>query len=180
MLDRLFLIGPMGAGKTSLGKLVAASLGYQFVDSDRVIEELTGVDIPTIFYYEGEPGFRRREEQVIDHLTRHPRIVLATGGGAILSPFNRKCLAARGCVVYLEVSVEQQLKRTARDSSRPLLQVDDPGKKLRQLARERTPLYEALADIRIDTNQGNIHGIKRKILAEFEQQRSFTGLPSTR
>lgn len=170
MKDRLFLIGPMGAGKTSIGKLVAVALGYEFIDSDRVIEESTGVDIPTIFYYEGETGFRERECEIIDALTQRKKIVLATGGGAILKPENRKHLAARGFVVHLQVSTKQQLKRTSKDENRPLLQVADPAAKLKQLAIERDPLYADIADKQIDTDRGHMHSIKRKILDAFQQE----------
>lgn len=172
MHDRLFLVGPMGAGKTSIGRLVAAALGYEFIDSDRVIEETTGVDIPTIFYYEGETGFRQRECEIIDELTQCRKIILATGGGAILKPENRKHLASRGFVVHLQVSINEQLKRTAKDQSRPLLQVADPAAKLNQLAIERDPLYAEIADKQVDTNRGQMHSIKHQIVDAFRHQHS--------
>lgn len=168
MQDNLFLIGPMGAGKTSLGKLLSAALGYEFVDSDHHIVQTTGVDIPTIFYYEGEAGFRERELKAVDELTRRKNIVLATGGGAVLRKANRRRLRRRGCVIYLKVSVAQQLARTLRDTNRPLLQTADPERRLRELARERAPIYEATAHYTIDTDRGHIRTLKQRILAAYK------------
>ncbi len=168
-MQRLFLIGPMGAGKTTLGRLIAQDLGFEFLDSDRVIEERTGVTIPTIFDIEGEQGFRERESRIIDELTRHDRIVLATGGGAILRPENRRWLHERGFVVYLKVSLRQQLERTARDRSRPLLQTEDPAATLARLAEIRKPLYEETAHFSINTNNSRTRTLKNKIIAAFHE-----------
>lgn len=164
-MQNLFLIGPMGAGKTTLGRMIANDLGYQFFDSDRVIEERTGVDIPTIFDYEGEQGFRKRESRIIDELSRLKHIVLATGGGAVLRKENRDHLMQRGFVVYLQVSVKTQLKRTSKDQSRPLLQTEDPEEKLRQLAAVRTPLYEATCDLSVDTDHLHMRTLKNDIIS---------------
>lgn len=169
-MQRLFLIGPMGAGKTTLGRLLARQLGYDFFDSDRVIEERTGVDIPTIFDYEGEAGFRKRESVVIEELADLDRIVLATGGGAILSPKNRETLRRQGFVVYLKVSIQQQLIRTSRDQSRPLLQTENPGQRLQKLAEERNHLYESIADFAIDTDRHPTHALKNRITKAFKSQ----------
>ena len=128
--NRIFLIGPMGAGKTTIGKQLAQSLGMTFGDSDQEIQRRTGVDIPTIFEYEGEEGFRQREQQAIDDLTQVDNQVLATGGGAILRAENRQHLSARGIVVFLACSPEQQFERTYRDRNRPLLQTEDPLERL--------------------------------------------------
>ncbi len=168
-MQRLFLVGPMGAGKTTLGKLVAQELGFEFLDSDQVIEARTGVDIPTIFDFEGEQGFRDREARVIDELTRRERIVLATGGGAVLRPENRERLRARGFVVYLKVSLARQLERTARDRNRPLLQTADPAATLRRLAEEREPLYQSVADVTIDTSHLRARALKQRILAAWRE-----------
>lgn len=169
-MQRLFLIGPMGAGKTTLGRLLARQLGYEFYDSDRVIEERTGVDIPTIFDYEGEAGFREREKKIIQELTRLDRIVLATGGGAILSSENRNILRRQGFVVYLKVSIQQQLLRTSRDQSRPLLQTENPEQRLQKLAEERNHLYESIADFTIDTDRYHTHALKNQITKAFKAQ----------
>jgi len=126
----IFLIGPMGSGKTAVAKHLARLLDYPFHDSDQEIERRSGVDIPLIFEREGEAGFRRREREVIAELTAHPRIVLATGGGAILHPDNRRELASRGWVVYLETSIAQQAERAGRTRHRPLLQGADPRARL--------------------------------------------------
>ena len=166
-MQRLFLIGPMGAGKTTLGRLIAQDLGYDFVDSDRVIEARTGVTIPTIFDIEGEEGFRERESRIIDELTQRDRIVLATGGGAILRPENRRWLHERGFVVYLKVSIRQQLERTMRDRSRPLLQTPDPAATLTRLAEIRKPLYEETAHFSINTNHSRTRTLKNKIVAAY-------------
>ena len=151
----IFLVGPMGAGKSTIGRLLSAELHSEFFDSDKVIEERCGANIPWIFDMEGETGFREREEQVIDELTQMTDIVLATGGGAVLRDANRKHLSSRGTVVYLCTSVEQQLARTAKDRNRPLLQQDNPEQILRELFLQRDPLYRSIADIIIETDQRN-------------------------
>lgn len=142
----------MGAGKTSVGRDLARALGLDFVDADHEIERRAGVDIATIFEFEGEAGFRRRERLVIDELTQRDGIVLATGGGAVLDPANRRNLAERGRVVYLDTSVAEQLRRTRRDRGRPLLQSGDRRATLEALYEERDPLYREVADIVVETN----------------------------
>ena len=163
----VFLVGPMGAGKTTIGKMLSADLGWEFFDSDRFIEEKSGANIPWIFDVEGESGFRDREEQAIDCLTNQERIVLATGGGAILREMNRNRLSSRGIVVYLCTSIEQQLQRTVRDRNRPLLQTADPEAVLRALFEIRDPLYQETADIILKTDQRNpkwvVNEIKRRL-----------------
>lgn len=138
--NRIFLVGPMGAGKTTIGKHLAQSLGLTFRDSDLEIQQRTGVDIPTIFEYEGEDGFRQRERQVIDELTQIDNQVLATGGGAVTQEQNRRHLSARGIVFYLACTPQQQYERTYRDRNRPLLHTDDPLQRLKDLMNEREPL----------------------------------------
>ena len=152
----IFLVGPMGAGKTTVGRQLASALGYAFVDSDHEIEARTGADIPWIFQVEGEDGFRRREAQVIDDLTRRPRIVLATGGGAVLRPENRAALHARGFVVYLSADIDHLLARTARDRNRPLLRTGNPRAVFEKLLAEREPLYREVAHLEVNTNAGNV------------------------
>lgn len=148
---RVFLIGPMGSGKTTVGRSLAGRLGLEFLDSDKVIEDRTGVDIPYIFEREGEAGFRRREAEAIDEVSQRPGLVLATGGGAILDAGTRQRLAARGTVVYLEATVEQQLQRTRGSTHRPLLLTDDPRGRLEQLMIVREPLYRSTAHLTIRT-----------------------------
>jgi shikimate kinase len=165
---RVFLIGPMGAGKTSVGRRLAQALGLRFVDSDHVIEERTGAAIPLIFEIEGEAGFRRRESAVIDELTQLDGIVLATGGGAVLSAENRTHLHGRGTVVYLQTTVEQQLARTRHDRNRPLLQTENPRGRLRELMQIRAPLYLETAHIRVSTDSGNPRQVVREIVRQLE------------
>lgn len=143
----LVLVGPMGAGKTSIGKRLAARLGLRFVDADQQLEVLTGAPVPLIFECEGEAGFRARETQLIRELMQGQGQLIATGGGAVLSEQNRQHLQARGFVVYLHVSVQQQLQRLSHDRSRPLLQGVDKRERLEAMAAARTPLYEAVADL---------------------------------
>ena len=173
-LDKVFLVGPMGVGKTTIGRVLAEIMGLQFFDSDREIEASTGADIPWIFDVEGEDGFRIREVRMIDQLSRRKKIVLATGGGAVLAEKNRKRLAKRGVVVYLRASIRQQVERTSRDKNRPLLQTPDPEKKIRELMTMRDPLYREVADIIIDTNRRNPRSvsvdISKRIAAMSEEQ----------
>ena len=180
-LPNIFLVGPMGAGKSAVGKQLARMLRRDFHDSDAEVEAHTGVDIPFIFEKEGEAGFRRREREAIDALTRLDGIVLATGGGAVLDPENRAALASRGLVVYLEASVEQQLQRTRLSSHRPLLETDDPAARLARLMQERGPLYRDLAVLAVPTDGRLVRevaqDIKRRLSAMNEEHQ---GNPCTR
>ncbi len=171
----IFLIGPMGAGKSAVGRRLARELGREFGDSDEVIEQRTGVDIPFIFEKEGEAGFRRRERKVIDEMTAQPGIVLATGGGAVMDPENRSRLASRGLVIYLQTSVRQQLRRTRRGRRRPLLDSPDPGKVLEKLMRLREPLYCEIADLIVETDGRTVASVVREIRQHL--QRSVTDSP---
>ena len=164
----LFLTGPMGAGKSTIGRQLSKQLDLPFHDSDHEIEARTGVDIPLIFDLEGETGFRKRESVVIDELTQLPEIVLATGGGAILDPANREHLGNRGKVIYLHASVNQQLKRTRMDRNRPLLQTEDPRARLEELMAIRDPLYREIASIVIDTDGMRVRDVVKKILEMLE------------
>ena len=160
----IFLTGPMGSGKSTIGRQLAKQLAMPFHDSDHEIERRTGVDIPLIFDLEGETGFRKRETGVIDELTRLPGIVLATGGGAILDPENRERLGDRGTVIYLHTSVDQQLSRTAHDRNRPLLQTPDPRTTLEELLAIRDPLYREIADLVIETDGMRVRDVVREIV----------------
>lgn len=153
MSQPVFLVGPMGAGKTTIGKLLAQQLGYPFKDSDREIEERTGADIPWIFDVEGEAGFRQREVAVLADLALQGQLVIATGGGIVMREENRECLKSAGIVFYLTASTEQLLERTAKDKRRPLLQVADPESRIRELLSIRDPLYAEVATHIIDTEK---------------------------
>jgi len=161
--QNVFLIGPVGAGKSTIGRQLASELKLDFSDSDREVEQRCGVDIDWIFDVEGEEGFRNREKEVLEILARRQGIVLATGGGAILLPENRTLLSSRGKVVYLQASIEQQLERTSKDKKRPLLQVDDKESQLRKLMEEREPLYKEIADITIETSETTVRNVVQKI-----------------
>jgi shikimate kinase len=162
-LSNIFLVGPMGAGKSAVGRQLARMLKLEFHDSDAEIEARTGVDISLIFEKEGEAGFRRREREIITTLTALEGIVLATGGGAVLDPANRAALASRGLVVYLEASVDQQLARTRLANSRPLLDTPDPATRLAQLMQERAPLYRALATLTIPTDGRMVREVAQEV-----------------
>ena len=162
--QNLFLVGPMGAGKSAVGRQLARLLHLKFVDSDQEIESRTGVDIPFIFEKEGETGFRQREAKVIDDLSQKEGIVLATGGGAIIDPENRNHLGARGFVIYLHTSVDQQLSRTRKGRVRPLLENGDPRAVLESLMATREPLYREIADLTVETDGRKVHAVANEIL----------------
>jgi len=160
----IFLIGPMGSGKSAVGKRLAARLYREFHDSDTEIERRTGVDVAYIFEKEGEEGFRRRERDVIAELTLLPDIVLATGGGAVLDPMNRKHLAERGYVIYLEASVEQQYGRTRTSKARPLIASGpDRREKLQELMGIREPLYRSIADHCVSTDGRRVEAVTHEL-----------------
>ena len=165
-LQRVFLVGPMGAGKTTIGRLLASALKLEFIDSDHEIEQSSGADIPWIFDREGESGFRDREQKVLAELTQRDAVLLATGGGAVLRAENRAALAGRGTVVYLHASVEQQVARTAHDRNRPLLQTANPERTLRELMDARDPLYREIADYVIDTDGLGARTVARRLIKQ--------------
>ncbi len=165
-LHRVFLVGPMGAGKTTIGKFLAQQLNLQFADTDSEIEARTGADIPWIFDVEGEQGFRDREQQVVEEMTAWDNVLLATGGGVVMRQENRRVLAARGFVVYLHATVDEQVRRTHRDRRRPLLQSDDPEQVLRDLMALRDPLYREISDHVIDTDGCSPRTVAQKLVRE--------------
>lgn len=171
--DNIFLVGLMGAGKTSVGRMLAKRMQKDFYDSDAEIERATGVKIPVIFDIEGESGFRAREEKIIEKLTAMQGIVLATGGGAVLSPANRTRLRNHGRVIYLRAAPEDLWRRTRRDRNRPLLQTPNPLEKLKDLHAQRDPLYSEVADLVVDTGAqtvGNLTSHIQKLLADLDQR----------
>jgi len=166
---KIFLVGPMGAGKSTIGKQLAKLMGLGYIDSDREIQKRTGVDIPTIFEFEGETGFRKREKEVIATLTEKDNVVLATGGGAISEAENRNNLSARGYVIYLYCTPEQQHKRTSQDKNRPLLQNSDPLQTLIDLMAERDPLYREVSDLVVSTEEKTALNTAKSILKHFDE-----------
>ena len=162
--QNIFLIGPMGAGKSAVGRQLAKLLHLSFVDSDDEIETRTGVDIPFIFEKEGEDGFRKREAKVIDDLSAMESVILATGGGAVVDPQNRSRLGARGFVVYLYTTVDQQLARTQKGRERPMLANGDSRKILEDLMAVRDPLYREIADLTVETDGRKVKAVAREIL----------------
>lgn len=167
--ENIYLIGLMGAGKTTIGRQLAGALQLPFYDSDKAIEENTGVDIPTIFEYEGEKGFRNREQTMIARLTEIEGIVLATGGGTVLREQNTKLLKQNGFVVYLQCSVDHILQRTRRDTQRPLLKTDNPRERIESLFEQREPLYLDCADFVVDTGEMQTKAVVKAILKAFQQ-----------
>lgn len=160
----VFLVGLMGAGKTSVGRLLAKRLGKHFVDCDHEIEARTGVRVPVIFEIEGEDGFRARESQVLDALTALTDVVLATGGGAVLRPENRAALTSRGFVIYLRAQPRDLWQRTRHDRNRPLLRTDDPLGRLQDLYAVRDPLYREVADLVVDTGRQSLAALVEQLL----------------
>ena len=156
-MNNIILIGPMGAGKTTIGRHIAKVFSYDFYDSDREIEERTGASIPLIFDLEGEEGFRKREQNIIADLCTKQHIVLATGGGAVLRKANQDSLKRSGIIVYLSADIDDLLERTAKDKNRPLLQTDNPKAILKKILIERDPIYRELADIILTTNKMTVH-----------------------
>ncbi|MBN7770534.1 shikimate kinase AroK [Marinobacter daepoensis] len=161
---RVVLVGPMGAGKTTIGRMLAKELGYRFLDSDRIIEERCGANIPWIFDVEGEQGFRQRETAMLDELSNEVGVVLATGGGAVMRAENHGLLKKSSVVVYLKTSIEQQVERTRKDRNRPLLQNEDPEGVLRRLFAVRDPLYTELADIVMYTDRKSPRLVVRQLV----------------
>lgn len=155
----IFLIGMMGAGKTTIGRGLARSLGREFLDLDHEIEARCGVSIPTIFDIEGEAGFRRRETQVLEDVTLRRAMVLATGGGAVVAPENQALLRSRGIVLYLKAGSDELFRRVAKDKNRPMLLTANPKARIVELLRQREPIYEQLADYTVETGHGSIHTV---------------------
>jgi shikimate kinase len=166
----VYLIGPMGSGKTAVGRQLAKLLHLEFHDSDVEVERRTGVDIPYIFEKEGEAGFREREREVIDSLTQLSNVIIATGGGAVLLAENREHLGSRGRVVYLHTGIEQQLERTRHGRQRPLLYTDDPEKRLRELMQHRAPLYESIANVTVATDGRHVRAVAEEIVQRLKEQ----------
>jgi shikimate kinase len=164
--ENIFLVGLMGAGKTSVGRALAKHLGKTFFDTDQEIERITGVRVSVIFDIEGEAGFRLRESRVLAELTQRRNIVLATGGGIVLSAENRRLLAQRGTVVYLRASVNELRRRTRNDKNRPLLRVADPARRLQELHEQRDPLYREVADVVVDTASQGVNALVRRLVEQ--------------
>jgi shikimate kinase len=167
----VFLIGPMGSGKTTLGRQVARMLGLEFVDCDRELEEQTGASVNLIFDIEGESGFRERETRLLGEVASRRAVLVATGGGAVTRRTNREILHRNGLVVWLRTSVAQQLARLGRDKTRPLIQTPDREERLRELARVRDPLYAELADLVFETRNRNVKQVARELAQAIEEQR---------
>ncbi|HKU70864.1 MAG TPA: shikimate kinase [Burkholderiales bacterium] len=171
----VFLVGMMGAGKTSMGKVLARRLNKTFLDCDHEIERLTGVKVAVIFEIEGEAGFRQRETKTLAELVLHKDIVLATGGGAVLSPENRRLLAENGVVVYLRATAVDLWNRTRHDKNRPLLRTADPRARLEQLHAERDPLYREVADIVVDTGSQSLASLAQRLEQQLLERQAEGG-----
>ncbi len=179
-MARIYLIGPMGSGKSTVGKSLARKHQFDFYDSDREIEARCGVDIPTIFEFEGEAGFRKRERNILAELAKLENVVIATGGGAILKPANRKLLRETGYVILLAVDLEEQLRRVALNRNRPLLQVGDVEAKLKSLMDERHSLYESTAHHVVSTNSSRMQNVVAKITRHLVREKIVEATATTR
>lgn len=168
--SNLFLVGPMGAGKSTIGRRLAQHFGLPFIDLDEEMERRNGVSIALIFELEGEAGFRQRESKLIEELSGREGVVLATGGGAVLSEGNRRLLRERGFVLYLSATVPQQLARLARDVKRPLLQAPDRRERLEAMAAHRNPLYEEIADLSVTGSNAAVAQAARQIATRLDAQ----------
>lgn len=166
--ERIVLVGPMGAGKSTIGRMLARELGYRFIDSDRLIEERCGANIPWIFDVEGEDGFRARESNILEELSREQGAVIATGGGAVMREENHAHLSRGALIIYLKTSVDQQFDRTRRDRNRPLLQHENPRAILEDLFARRDPLYSELADIVMMTDRKSPRLVVRQLINQIQ------------
>ena len=166
--QNIFVVGLMAVGKSTVGRLLAQSLGYEFYDTDHVIEERAGANIAWIFDVEGEAGFRDRETQVLSELSQEQGVVIATGGGIVLRSENRRILAARGCVVHLDSPLDKLLERTRNDKKRPLLSSGNSEQILTRLQKERAPLYKEIADYRFVTNRQGAKNLVRTIVKRLQ------------
>jgi len=165
----LFIVGPTGAGKTSIGRRLAEHYGLDFVDLDQEIERVCGVPVGTVFEVEGEAGFRQRESQLLETCSRRQGVVMATGAGAVLDPANRRTLSERGYVLWLQATVEQQLERLANDRQRPLLAGADRRERLAAMAQARTPLYQEIADLVIPGIHEHVHAASTRSVSLIDQ-----------
>ena len=168
--QNIFLIGPMGSGKTSIGKQLAKILGLDFYDCDHELERLTGASVNLIFDVEGEAGFRSRETRLLKQLSKKNGVLISTGGGVICSEENRRVLHSGGFVIYLKTSIEKQLKRLSQDKSRPLLQAEDRMQRLLDLARVRNPLYDATADLVFTARSSSVHSTAKALYSAILEQ----------
>jgi shikimate kinase len=171
----IFLVGMMGAGKTTLGKKLAQRMGFEFVDTDRVLVERTGVPVATVFEIEGEDGFRRREAGVIAEFAERRGVVVATGGGAVLAEENRRVMRAAGTVIYLRARLESLWERTRHDTSRPLLSTPDPRATLAQILEKRDPLYREVAHVVVETGSQSAATLVNRVMAALRQHAALSG-----
>lgn len=170
LVQNIFLIGPMGSGKTTIGKQLAKLLKLDFYDCDQELEHQTGASVCLIFDVEGEAGFRTRESRLLEQLTAKKAVLISTGGGVICREENRSLLHTRGLVVYLKTSIESQLRRLSQDKSRPLLQTQDRTQRLLDLARERNPLYDSTADLVFNTRDQSVHSTAKELFLAIQQK----------
>jgi shikimate kinase len=173
--QNIFLIGPMGSGKTTIGKQLAKKYGLEFYDCDHELEQLTGASVNLIFDLEGEAGFRLRENRLLKQLTAKSGVLIATGGGTVCNEENRRLLRSRGLVVYLETSIDNQLKRLIKDKSRPLLQADNRKQRLTDLAEVRNPLYDATADLVFSTRNSSVHATAKALTCAISERLDTLG-----